>query len=281
MLAILFLGVFSVLCACGNPGACAQVVGDYLGDESVLYAETKQVNQFFRRFNGEEGKDGVRFYAGDKFYRDPKMRADYLGILYDGQNQNITPSLKTEFADHVNNALTPVFLNFHGGNWFSEVKAKFLHNGKEETVTLFLKLEKENLGSKWVMTNVYYEPFYQLFAKTDTTASLKFLHPLSHELDFMNLIKVFDQKENLQRFAAKEYRPDYLTLLLYEIKRGNMQFKTVQSVKFHFFQVENWYFELSEFRRSGYNTGWLISNLAKIPEDQKDVLKRYIYGEDG
>jgi len=35
----------------------AQLVSD-LGDESKLYAESKQVNQFFRRFNGEEDEKG-------------------------------------------------------------------------------------------------------------------------------------------------------------------------------------------------------------------------------
>jgi len=29
-------------------------IGSLTGDESVFYAQTKQVNQFFMRFNGEE-----------------------------------------------------------------------------------------------------------------------------------------------------------------------------------------------------------------------------------
>jgi uncharacterized ion transporter superfamily protein YfcC len=38
-------------------------------EEARLYAETKQVNQFFRRFNGEEDEKGERYYPKDRQYR--------------------------------------------------------------------------------------------------------------------------------------------------------------------------------------------------------------------
>ena len=48
----------------------------------------------------------------------------------------------------------------------------------------------------------------------------------------------------------------------------------------HFFQVAGWYFELSQFNRSGYNTGWLISNLVKVKnESEKNLLRKYVYYE--
>jgi hypothetical protein len=37
----------------------------FTGDELVFYAQTKQVNQFFRRFNAEEDVKGKRTYSGD------------------------------------------------------------------------------------------------------------------------------------------------------------------------------------------------------------------------
>ena len=86
---------------------------------------------------------------------------------------------------------------------------------------------------------------------------------MSHELDFMNLKKIFDDPDITVAYTNKDFQPDYLSLILYEIKKSNLKFNTVSQVKFHFFQLENWYFELSEFNRTGNNTGWLISNLIK------------------
>src|SRR5687767_1359531 len=78
----------------------AQLVDD-LDDESKLYAESKQVNQFFRRFNGEEDEKGNRYYTGDKNYRNPKLRKKYLGMLFDESNTGLTTTLKAEFAKQV------------------------------------------------------------------------------------------------------------------------------------------------------------------------------------
>ena len=141
----------------------AQILNNYLGNESVLYAETKQVNQFFRRFNCEEALDGSRYYAGDSLYRDPSMRQKYLEILFDEQNAGLTPSLKEKFIRRVNSRKYPEYLDFHGGDWFAEVTTDFTYNGKTMPVTLFLELEEAPVGSKWVFTNVYFEPFTEVF----------------------------------------------------------------------------------------------------------------------
>ena len=252
----------------------AQVINEYLGDESVLYAETKQVNQFFRRFNCEEGLEGNRFYPGDSLYHNPSLRNEYLDILFDEQNPSLTESLKKKFMRDVQRT----YLEFHGGEWFAEVSTSFMYKGQETTVTLFLELEEAEVGSKWVFTNVYFEPFTQVFEPKPSAGNAPpFIHPLSHELDFMNLIKIFRNEKNVEKYASQGYKPDYLTLFLYELKKGNLAFKTVKKVRFHFFQIEGWYFELEEFMRSGYNRGWLISEMTEIPPGKKDILLKYIY----
>jgi len=259
-------------------GLHAQIVGD-MEDESKLYAESKQVNQFFRRFNGEEDDKGNRYYPKDKQYRNPKLRKNYLGILFDESNRGISPSLKAEFTKQVVDKGDLSILDFHGANWFSEVNAVFAMNGKEQPMTLFMELEKDHLGYKWVIRKVYSDFFKPYFIR-DTTKVGRFLHPLSHELDFMNLRKAFENKDSISQFAVRQFIPDHLSVFLYEMKKGNLKFKSVSDVKFHFFQLQGWYFELSNFNRPGYNTGWLISNLVKLNNDsEKNLLRRYLYHE--
>jgi hypothetical protein len=255
----------------------AQVVGD--DDESKLYAESKQVNQFFRRFNGEEDEKGNRYSPRDKQYRSTRLRKKYLGILFDESNSSISNTLKVEFAKYILDNPEKSILNFHGGNWFSEVNAIFTSGGKNQTVTLFMELEKDHLGSKWVINKVHADLFEPYFVR-DTTKVGRFLHPLSHELDFMNLRKALSNSDSVSQFTVKRFRPDHLSVFLYEIKKGNLKFRSVDHVKFHFFQVGGWYFELSQFNRPGYNTGWLISNLVKINTDaEKDLLRKHLYYE--
>jgi hypothetical protein len=104
------------------------------------------------------------------------------------------------------------------------------------------------------------------------------MHPLSHEIGFLPMYRAFTEHKNIiQQYTAQEYEPDQTTLFLYEVKKGNIQFKSVDEVKFHIFQLTNWYIEVSNFNRTGYNTGWLISKLVKANEKEKATLKQFIY----
>lgn len=253
--------------------ALAQTQGGFR-DEASIYAETKQVNQFFRRFNNEETVNGDRLYKGDPEFRNNTSRLKYLNILFDQESPAVL-KLKQEFIDQVTRK-RPFFLNFHGGNWFAQVNTVFSWHGKEEKLVLFLKLQEEKIGAKWVICNVNFPPFKNAFNK-DTANNKFFLHPLSHEVDFMNLFRVFqDNKDHIEDYTSKEFSVDQLSMFLFETKKSNLVFKTVTDVKFHFFQVDNWYFELSKFNRSGNNNGWLISNLVKIKGDEKEKLRQFI-----
>jgi len=257
----------------------SQTIDKFVDDESMLYAHTKQVNQFFRRFNGEEDRYGERLSVNDPLFQNSQYRKEFINLLFDKESPIISKSLKDEFIGDASNAEHPNFLNFHGGKWFAQVKTIFLYKGVEKECTLFLKLQEEKVGSKWVITNVLFEPFTSFFINTDSISESqrKFLHPLSHELDFMNLIKVFKQDQIIEQYAEEGFSPDYLSLFIYEFRKGLLQFKNVKEVKFHIFQINNWYFELSEFNRKGNNSGWLISNLLKISESDKEILKKFIY----
>ncbi len=252
-------------------------VGSYAGDESRFYASTKQINQFFRRFNAEEDPKGDRIYKGNKRFRNAKLRKKYLRVLFDNESSSLDNTLKRIFVDEVTGP-NPKFLGFHKGDWFAEVHTIFNYKGRKETAILFLKIQEEPVGSKWVIDKVYFEPFNKLF-DFDSTDTKTFIHPMSHELDFMNLSKAFKNKKEIEKYTSRSYHPDHLTLFLLEVKKSNLTFQSIKNVKFHFFQIDNWYFELSEFNRGGYNTGWLISNLTKLNEQQKASYKKYIYFE--
>jgi len=275
LLKILMLFSFILI---GTLGYSQSHLSSITGDESELYAETKQVNQFFKRFNNEEDRLGNRYYQGDSLYRDNEFRNVYLNMLFDLQNSTIDKQLKNEFIKDVTELESPVFLDFHSGLWFAEVAAKFKYYDTSENLLLFLQLEDENLGSKWIITNVYFNKFLRNFYKgEEEVIDRTFLHPMSHELDFMNIYKAFKDNRYVEYYASQSFKPDYLTLLFYEMKMGNMSYEGIGQLKFHFFQVDGWYFEVSYFNRSGNNSGWLISKLYQINEqDKEELIKFYL-----
>ena len=252
-----------------------QTIGDFKMDETELYAMTKQMGQFMRRFNYEEDQFGYQLNPKDPKYRNNEMRRQSLPILFDQEKYGTQTELQRYFIEDVTKG-DSTYMTFLGGRWYSEVSTTFKYNGKDVNVMLFLAVEKEGLGSKWVLTNVYFSEFNKLFPTGEMTEKEKhFLHPMSHELDFMNIYKAFQNPEIIEYYASKEFQPDYLTLFFYEIKQGKLVFQHVDSVKFHVLQIKDWYFEVSWFNRSGLNTGWLMSNVIYMPEKEKTNLIKF------
>ena len=252
-----------------------QTIGDFKMDETELYAMTKQMGQFMRRFNYEEDQFGEKLNPQDPRYRNNEMRRKSLPILFDQEKYGNQTDLQRYFIEDVTKG-DSTYMTFLGGRWFSEVSCTFKYNGKEVKVMLFLAVEKEGLGSKWVLTNVYFSEFNKLFPVGEIAEREKhFLHPMSHELDFMNIYKAFQDPEVIEYYGSKEFQPDYLTLFFFEIKKGKLVFQHVDSVKFHVFQIKDWYFEVSWFNRSGLNSGWLMSNVIYMPEKEKSNLIKF------
>ena len=246
-------------------------LGDIQMDEREFYTMTKQMGQFIHRFNYEEDPTGKRLYANDKDYRSPAKRKDALPLLFDLDNPRTSGNLRNFFVEDL--LKNRQYMEFLGGNWFSEVSATFKWKGKDVDISLIMALEKDGLGSKWVISNVFFSEFQKYFPQGELADREKhFLHPMSHELDFMNIYKIFNDPQIVEYYASTDYQPDYLTLFFYEIKQGTLKFDHVESVKFHVFQIKNWYFEVSWFNRSGYNSGWLISNLIYLKEEEKEAL---------
>ncbi len=244
-----------------------------LGGEHNLYSMNKQVNQFVHRFNMEEAPSGKPLVKTDKRYHNNALRKKLLPYLFDRQNPRTSGKLQQYFIADVTNKEHPVFLNFLDKNWYAEVSATFNNDGEAVNLILFLTLERAGLGSKWIISNVYDTELHNLFPVENKAGHRKyFLHPQSHELDFMNLNKAFDDPKHIEYYASTGYHPDYLTLFFYLMKTGKLKFEHINSVKFHFLQIPHWYFELSFFNRNNSNSGWLISNLKYVSKKEKAQL---------
>ena len=250
-------------------------LGDVQVDEKAFYTMTKQMSQFMSRFNYEEDQYGKKIYPDSPDYRNRMKRKTVLPLLFDMENPRTNGSLRDFFISDLTQADSNYF-EFLGGKWYSEVSATFKMNGKSVDISMIFAIEQENLGSKWVLTNVFFSDFSKLFPKGDIAEQQKhFLHPMSHELDFMNIHKVFKTPECIEYYASNTYSPDYLSMFFYEIKKGNLVFEKINSEKFHVFQIDNWYFEVSWFNREGLNTGWLISNLIFLKDNEKEELLQF------
>lgn len=271
---IIFVLVLSGITNLGN----AQIVDDNYEIEQQLLASTKQLNQFFKRFNGEENNKGDELEPGDRLYRSPRLRKRYLSMLFDEEYAQISKDLKNKFIDFTTKPSSPEYLGLRSDEWFAVVNTTFEYEGREESIALYMQMQQEGLGYEWVISGISFSKYKQMFDK-QRGETKEFLHPMSHELDFMNLRKALVKDGSPESYTLADFEPDYLTLFLYEVKKGLLKFKEVNRINFHFFSLEGWYFTLNNFNRAGYNTGWLISDLTEINKSQKEQLLKLIYDQ--
>jgi hypothetical protein len=252
-----FLPLLMFLCCLPFYTAEGQGFGIDPNREIQLQASTKQVNQFFRRFNAEEGPDGQRWYPENPDYRSVAIRRKYIPLMVD-KAARIPDSLVRSFTQDATNG--GHFLSLHGGDFLAEVHAVFAWEGKLDTLKLFLSLQEESVGSKWVIISAH---GISNLAKGQKDTGQVFLHPLSHEIEFMNLFRAFQDADNMHSYVKEDFEPDGLSVLWYEIQRKRVVFKSVIGVLFHCRQIEGWYFTLEQKLRPELNSGWLITHLQR------------------
>ena len=125
--------------------ADAQVVGslgDVQVDEREFYTMTKQMGQFMHRFNYEEDPSGKRLYPGDKDYRNASKRRESVPLLFDLENPRTNGTLRDMFIEDITKKNQ--YMEFLGGNWFSEISAKYICNGKDRKKMFSCGIKRDN-----------------------------------------------------------------------------------------------------------------------------------------
>lgn len=100
---LLFIGLSSYYASVSQ----SRLTDEMKNKEEQLRASTKQINQFFRRFNGEENEDGKRYFEADRRYRDPSLRKKYMPVIFDTQTSQISSSVTKDFVKSVTDKKSP------------------------------------------------------------------------------------------------------------------------------------------------------------------------------
>lgn len=104
------------------------------------------------------------------------------------------------------------------------------------------------------------------------------LMPDDHETRFTSLHRVTsDYQESVTNFASKYYQVDATTTFYTMVQTGLLKIDFIDNVKLIFLQIPEYTFSIEYFDREGNNSGWLISNLWKMNNDEKKQFLNNIY----
>lgn len=227
----------------------------------------KQVNQFINRFNNKD-KEFSEFF--DELKGRLPDRRDAVELLI---SSKIKPKLASDFLGVISDS-TSSLIAFEDEDWFAHVTCLVDYQGKEDTLRLSLKImpDKDN-SFKWVISGASGD-----FLKLDTSSIIRFINPMSHETNFIDLLAVMRDKGNGLAYIEPSFEGDDLTLLVQAINRGNLAFAGVIDLEFFFLQINNWIIGIEDHNNLGAAGGWLISFLKQASDTDKSLFKqRHLY----
>lgn len=241
--------------------------GNISSAEELGFAlEVKQLDEFIERFNYEENTMVLQ-YIKTHFPNQVPSRPQLIETLFNHNRTNWNDADVGAFVRQVADSCNPEYLNFFGDGWFAELDCQVLYNGKPEKAILVMKIQLlPNRSSKWVIHGVKAD-FLNLPKEIDQQRSL---NPMSHGTDFMGLGKALSDTGNIRNYVTADFKPDQMTLFLSGIMEGTITFRQVNHICYHFLQVEGWVFQLERFLRNTGNSGWLINNLIRVKENDKE-----------
>lgn len=217
----------------------------------------KSIDEFMKRFNGEEAYPGLN-----------KSDGSFLKLnLFSLLDHQMKPNLKLQAQSFVKDIMeSGVKLSYADTLWYAEAKCDITYKGKEKRITLFLRPERiKDERFRWVFCGA--DGINGNLIDVDGKSAIS---PVEHEIHFMELQSIFkNDKQHVFGYRQNGYKIDQLSVFLTLMYAGQINFSSVSETKFHFFNVPDYRFVVEEIGRRGSNAGWLITTFEKLPQEQK------------
>lgn len=247
--------------------------------------EVHTMDVFFERFNFKKNTALLNYIIKNN----PERIVTRAGLVkslfnYNKFEQNFRQDTVKDFIITVTDSINPMFARYRDSGWFADLDCKVVYNGKPTTVKLVLMVEKTLQNAyKWSVISADASWLHlkknksdslvaqnkdELFARKD---SMKyFLSPVSHGINFSNVFKVFENKEHVADYMAKDAHSLELAKLISLIQKSEVEFLEVDKITYHLLQLKGWGLTVNYFGTNPRNSGWLISRLSKLDIQQKN-----------
>ncbi len=263
-----------------------QGLPDKFTDDFAFSVQT--VDDFFDRFDYERGTPFFNYveinYPGLSLDRKKVMVS-----LFEARQTIWEADLVNRFLARFGTNYAPR-LRFSQNNWYAMLHCKVMYQRKRRKLDLILKAESViassgTIGFKWslvsakanfLLRNDTLEYPDTFLTRPVITEEGKFLHPMSHAINFMNIQDVFRKGLTRSYFAMKS-NSQALDTLEKLINTSQIRFLQVDSVNYQLLQLPGWIVTLGFYDREDRNSGWLIQQLQPADERMKrEFLKEQL-----
>lgn len=241
--------------------------------EEMYDYQVKGIGEFMARFNSEEH---LKF---DMQLPDSmtQRKKDILSVC----NYEISRTIP-DFENVINGFIKAIEdidlkLQFSDSTWFAS--GEFDIQYKKIPIKLNLLLTPHEARPKrfcWALVDVGGKDVNLL---ADTTKCVG-ISPTDNELDFIELAgKSKTQRGNFPGFRKPGKDIDYLSSFVALVQSGVVTINHCDKITYYFLNVPNFIFTVENFNRESSNSGWLISSITPIEENQKQSYLKAVFND--
>ena len=227
-------------------------------------AQVKSIDEFINRFNGTESNPEVK--NDSNFYRNNLIALFDYQMKHDGLTDAAFRKMISDFVQQIEVQNAKIKLT--DSSMWAEAKSSVKVDGRSRTLTLLLRSETYNKDRvRWTIAGAK----GVLKACGIDTAQYYAISPVEHEVHFMSLDGIFtNNRKGIMGYKSKECNIDELSVFFSFVMIGKIEFCAVSHVTFHCLEVPNYAFTIEEQGRRGLNSGWLITNLIPLSDNNKN-----------
>lgn len=253
----------------------AQTISTGTGRETDFAYEVKTIDEFIERFNNDQ-YTLIRKYLEANFPDRKLGRSDLIRTLFNYQEPLWDKNTAFRFLQAVCDTTQEKFLDFYSDTWYAQAECLVRYKGmpRKVTITLQVFVSDRTGAAKWVICGAR-APFLDFSRRVDPK---KFLNPISHATDFIGLKRAMEDKMFVRNYLTDKFRESHLNKYLAAVAAGDIVFQQINSVTYHFLNLEGWLFTVKEYTRPGRNSGWLIQTVSpRTPADKEEYKKNVLF----
>jgi hypothetical protein len=215
----------------------------------VFLSKVKLIDEFVERFNGNYSQFSASF---DSLSRLEKVKRLIEHAYYHEQS-----AMLDSFLTHIIN--DQYFIVMSKKYWCAELNVSFVYNKSRESVFLYMQYEvDEKNRAKWVIKGAFLPFLKEIQGRRDEKV---FINPVNNETNFSEFSQLLKDNKAYS-LTPNGFFNDHLSVFLFLISQKMLMFNQVNEIKY-VFHTGQYRFEVSEFNRNSFNSGWLISKVNK------------------
>lgn len=227
----------------------------------------KSVDELMKRFNGEEAYPELDT-------AEVGFREKNLLLLMDFDMSQVQKKEAMDFIKAVND--NQVKLSYESPDWIAVATCLGKYKSKQFKVRLALRTE-------CIRGNVYRWAICGadgVLGQIVDTLQRRAISPTEHEIHFIELQSIFHNEcDDIFGYREEGRTIDPLSVFFALIHSGAAKMETVADLKFVFLEVPGYVFTIEEKARKANNSGWLITEIQRMNNAEKQQYVRKLTGD--